>query len=571
MRGLLTAIGVMGALAACNQQPGTILENVTIGEKVDGLATGARTRLISSKKIGVASRPGRVDPSRILCVEPSPDVALAVASQVSAGLAVLGKGSGSLSTSTSEGIAQLAERTTTLQMILTQGYHACLDYSNGAVTATTYSMRQSRLDDLIATLVLSENATAAFGRSGAAIATGARGSAQAAITGIGTASEDVDRLREELRTTEAKIAEQEKEIAKTEADIAAAKEKEPPDDTKTLEADLKAQNSNLEGLEATRAATLRELKTSADTVSKAASDVRNATGVGGLTRIANAEVAKVVGEMQSEFINVNPDQRFVSVCLTELGLWSIPDDTIDGRFRQHVLRQITGDGTTDQEGGKSKKQGQSISADDLNNFFLGRQLSNETLLSEFCTRNLEPFLRTSVQNRHSLELARLELETKRLDLRGQELTATLTSTSIDHPIRPYNLLIREKPKLDGQLVRLTNEPIPAVGDNVTHELNDSLTASKGTLTDDISGALAQAVVLIGDKTSVDKIEREFTDLIGDTRRSSTGTDNEIWQGEFRILRAKANDKSEELRNLTKELSVLGGRSDRLVAQIKAAK
>ena len=161
-----TVFLVASVLVGCTQGPGTIFRETSLdtgGNPGPSVTTGARQRLISNMTVGVASTPGRVHPRRILCVEPSPDVAIAVANSFGIGVSILGQGSGSLTGTQIEGIAQLAERTVAIQALLKQGYQACLDYSNGAITGTTYSLRTSRLDDLLVTLVLAENASGAFG------------------------------------------------------------------------------------------------------------------------------------------------------------------------------------------------------------------------------------------------------------------------------------------------------------------------------------------------------------------------------------------------------------------------
>ena len=153
------------ALGACTTQPGTIFKQFSLNDGTS-LTTGTRQRLVSNISPGLGSRPGRVYPVRIICTEPSPDVAVALANSFGFGVSVLGQGAGSVTGAQVEGIVQLGERTVAIQALLKQGYQACLDYANGAVTGTTYSLRTSRLDDLLVTLILGEVAGGAFGRSG---------------------------------------------------------------------------------------------------------------------------------------------------------------------------------------------------------------------------------------------------------------------------------------------------------------------------------------------------------------------------------------------------------------------
>ena len=84
-------IAMFAALTACSTQPGAILRELNLNEGTS-YTTGARQRVVSNIKPGIASRPGQVDPLRIICVEPSPDVAIAVANSFGAGLSILGQG-----------------------------------------------------------------------------------------------------------------------------------------------------------------------------------------------------------------------------------------------------------------------------------------------------------------------------------------------------------------------------------------------------------------------------------------------------------------------------------------------
>ena len=176
-----SALALAALLSACSQGPGTIYKETTLADG-KSITTGARQRLISNTPAKFSSSPGRIHPERVLCVEPSPDVAVAVANSFGVSLSVLGQGSGSVSGAQAEGLAQIAERTVAIQALLKQGYQACLDYANGAISGTTYSLRASRLDDLLVTLVLAENASGAYGRSGAALGSKARAEAGRIVT-----------------------------------------------------------------------------------------------------------------------------------------------------------------------------------------------------------------------------------------------------------------------------------------------------------------------------------------------------------------------------------------------------
>jgi hypothetical protein len=179
------------ALSACATPPGTTLKQVDV-ENNQFVATDARLRMVTNSEIGTFSRPGLVDPFRIVCTEPSPDVAIAVANSFGAGISILGEGSGSVSGETVEGLGQLVERTASIQLLRDKMYQTCLAYSNGAISGTTYSLIMSRLDDTIVTLLLGETAGGAFGRSGASIGTAASAEADASLVSLPAAVSDVN-------------------------------------------------------------------------------------------------------------------------------------------------------------------------------------------------------------------------------------------------------------------------------------------------------------------------------------------------------------------------------------------
>lgn len=145
------------SLTGCAQGPGTIFRQFDLTND-QSITTGARQRVVTNVPIKPSSRPGLVDPERIVCAEPSPDVALAVANSFGVGISVLGQGSGSLTGAQAEGIAQLAERTVTVQLLRDAMYRACEAYANGAITGTTYNLIMSKNNDAMVTLMMGESA-----------------------------------------------------------------------------------------------------------------------------------------------------------------------------------------------------------------------------------------------------------------------------------------------------------------------------------------------------------------------------------------------------------------------------
>ena len=97
----------MIAVSACSTQPGTIKSFFGL-EDNQSVLIGARQRAILNVEVGEGSRPGLVNPKRVVCAEPYPDVALAIAHSFGFGVSFLaggGQGAASGSGATSEGVA----------------------------------------------------------------------------------------------------------------------------------------------------------------------------------------------------------------------------------------------------------------------------------------------------------------------------------------------------------------------------------------------------------------------------------------------------------------------------------
>lgn len=115
----------------------------------------------------------RVIPHRIICAEPSPDIATAVSESLKASLEgeadVMGKGKGKLKgnfdRSVTESIAQLGSRLATIQLLRDELSDLCRAYANGAVSSITYTLRLSRLDKKMITLLVSEASAGALSRA----------------------------------------------------------------------------------------------------------------------------------------------------------------------------------------------------------------------------------------------------------------------------------------------------------------------------------------------------------------------------------------------------------------------
>src|SRR4051794_18905124 len=109
-------------------------------------------------------------PHRIICAEPSPDVAQAISAAFTAAAQVdtnagQSSGSGSIGSSYAASIAQLGERLATVQLLRDKMYRACEAYQNGAISDTSYTLMLARFDKTMASMLASEIAAGAFGRN----------------------------------------------------------------------------------------------------------------------------------------------------------------------------------------------------------------------------------------------------------------------------------------------------------------------------------------------------------------------------------------------------------------------
>lgn len=172
------------------------------------LLTDAKQRIITNTPVTTADVPailGHINPQRVVCAEPSPDVAQAISQSLAASFEAIGKGSGSLSQASAESVAQLGERLGTVQLLRDKLYRACEAYANGAISATSYTIIMSRLDKTMTTLMLGEMGSGAFGRRLASLG----GAAQA---GAGANLEDIQKARKDAEEAAQKVEKKKKEL-----------------------------------------------------------------------------------------------------------------------------------------------------------------------------------------------------------------------------------------------------------------------------------------------------------------------------------------------------------------------
>ena len=296
---LLVTCGL--ALSACGTQSegGTFFVTKMLGD-TSALVTSADVRLVISTPVGVGTKAGQIIPRRVVCAEPSPDLAKAVQNSFGLGTSlgvsnpagVSGQFALSISKARAESAAQLGERLATIQLLRDGLYRACEAYANGAFGAVTYAVLLSRYDDTMVTMLTSELAAGAFGRSLATLS----GSADASGTAKG-----------ELKSTFDVAVQKEKELAEAETDLQRKKQGEVTDAQKQEVADAQKKVDKLE----------TESKIANETYANAKATAA-AVAAGAIMRTQDHKIAKVLHDIQRKYIeNINADALIVA-CITAL-------------------------------------------------------------------------------------------------------------------------------------------------------------------------------------------------------------------------------------------------------------
>lgn len=110
-----------------------------------------------SKSSSIARGP--LSPNAVICPEPSPDIARAF--QQVGQLSLKDNAEGKLENSNV--VIQLTRRIATIQLLRDELADLCRSYANGATTRTTYTLRLSKLDRKMVTLMLAESVGAKNG------------------------------------------------------------------------------------------------------------------------------------------------------------------------------------------------------------------------------------------------------------------------------------------------------------------------------------------------------------------------------------------------------------------------
>ena len=291
------------------------------------LQTSAERRAIIRSNAHPTSRPGHINPESVICAEPSPDVAEAIAKTFGVNVSVRGAGGGALSSGQATALAQLAERTVTVQLLRDQMYRACEAYANGAISATEYSLLMSRNNDAMVTLMLGEAASRTIGRRLAVAAVGAGSASGGETTEVINAALEVIEKQQAATDASAEAAAAVENKAAADVAVEAAGESTGEDAqaiaaqnadvaTMAVATTAEAAEKRNEDAEASRQ---RFISTYAS--NEAEGDAVAGGFANGLTPLspAAADVAKSLVALQAAYFDQGSQEHFISACIVELG------------------------------------------------------------------------------------------------------------------------------------------------------------------------------------------------------------------------------------------------------------
>lgn len=331
---LVVAVGMMGSGCALNtrlertvnlddgyEHPTEIGKDGKPKRKKD-LASGPTLILDASKRVVTTSsydkaswKDNRIKPERIICAEPSPDVAQGVSKAIQAAINLAGSKAGAEASGSASGgyssaiaIAQLGERLATIQLLRDELSDLCRSYANGAISTTNYTLRLSSLDDKMVTLLMGEMAAGAFGRSLASTGGGAGGGATVADPARVTS------LRDRKIAQEGKVAE--KKEALKQARDADAKSAESDNVAESESSKEAARQLALE--EATLAAIISELEMAESLAAQSFAFARS-TQPGEIIGAAPAsDPSGAVVELQENYLDKLRIGTITEACITAL-------------------------------------------------------------------------------------------------------------------------------------------------------------------------------------------------------------------------------------------------------------
>lgn len=352
------AIGLLLALAGCSDNSVRHdFKEIPFGTS-DALVSRADTRLTTATPVranGYHEISG-ITPARVLCAEPSPDVAKAVSSSLNIGSAIDFKAlppnvpaevaaqiAASVSRSRAEAMAQLTARLATIQLLRDGLYHLCEAYGNGAINQMEYALVLSRFGDTMITMLGSELVAGNFGQQLAALGTSATGSSQAAIKQAVQDATKVQADQQHVKDLQTQI--DQKEAAQKQAGIDLNAEQ---DDTKRapLLADYNNKTQDLADLRKQLADAQLQLSGDKATAAVSAAYANTLMPVGSLSgQKPDNGVAQVIENMQRSYLNAPNLNALMVACIIALdrkptSATPYPDTLFASKCNSEFMREI---------------------------------------------------------------------------------------------------------------------------------------------------------------------------------------------------------------------------------------
>ncbi|MCW5752031.1 MAG: hypothetical protein KIT81_12870 [Alphaproteobacteria bacterium] len=304
-------------------------------ERGNSYATDAGVRTIVNVRVSDVKEHeflGRLTPNRVICVEPSPDVAKAISDSIAASLQAAvnqqsgtsAQGTATLAHASAQSLAQLGERLATIQLLRDELADLCRSYMNGAVSTTTYTLRLARLDRKMVTMLLAEMGAGAFGRGLAAIGGTANASNLPAAT-----PESIDKAKAEYDAANTKHADKKKELDTAKSDLADLQKKPGSDEeiAKAKERVAKTESEERDArLEATNKAFILATLATLHATAGASAVALQAPGSLSLTGRGTAQGPDFVA-LQQGFLTEDESGVLLDACIS----------TLDVNLRESIL------------------------------------------------------------------------------------------------------------------------------------------------------------------------------------------------------------------------------------------
>lgn len=334
------AVVALGACDKTNWESSIFRDKMGHDPTVKYAVTDAKQRLVLNVP---NSRPGASKDGRIICAEPSPDVAQALseAVKVTAAVNVTGKGSGSgsLDRSFAQSVAQLGERLAVIQLLRDKMYRACEAYANGAVGASGYTLMLARLDKTMVSMLSAEMAAGAFGRNLAQIG------GQADTAGADPAA---------LKDAVAEAAEADKELAEAEAE-----ETKDQDKIDAARAKQTTAHANLQSL----------IVAAASSSAKSILASQALGTISGRNGVIPANATSAIATIHQSYMDDHGIEPLVDACVVAM-------DSV--RFKKQASKAV-GEATKDESAGELADAERTATGSEGMQFLMGRGVDVQSL------------------------------------------------------------------------------------------------------------------------------------------------------------------------------------------------